>query len=409
MYAPVGVKAWVITLVLLALGGTGETAVTQVVERDSAGVRIVENERPEGLPETVWRLGETPIIDLTETGVGPEHEFYRVYSGIRLEDGRIVVGDSGSNELRLYSGEGEFLRSIGREGEGPGEFKQLDWISRYQGDSIFAYDYGLGRWSIFSGDGVFARSARVTTPEGQRVEIAQPFSSGSVFGLRVMPPSNLIGRDLVGMRQEATSLMRFSPEGEHENAIATLPGPELWLSPRPPDQTHFNYVPALFGYWPYLAVGGDVVFAGTDRGFEVAVFSEEGNLRRLVRIPGPERQLTENDVDKFLERVREELFPGLAVGLSQRPRPESYPWFSKIMVDTEGNLWVSEYVQLSFDPERWTVFDSDGKLIGDVEVPRRFMILDIGSDFILGRSMDDLDVEHIQLFRLVKNEGGSLG
>ena len=380
-----------------------------MVQRDSAGVRIVENERSEDLTDPVWRLGEPPLIDLTETGSGPEYEFFRVYSGIRLTDGRLVVGNNGSNQLKVFSGAGEFLFSIGREGEGPGEFQQLDWVSRYRGDSIFAYDYGLGRWSVFGSDGTFARSARVTSPGGQRVEIAQPFSSGSVLGMRVMPPSNLIGRDLVGMIQNEVSLMRFSPEGVYEETIASLAGPELWLPPRPPDQTHFTYLPALFGYWPYLAVFDDLVFAGTDRGFEVAAYSEAGDLYRLTRIPGPERELAGDEVDEFLDRVREELFPGLAVGLSQRPRPDTYPWFSRIMPDAEGNVWVSEYVQLSFDPQRWTVFDSDGILIGDIEVPRRFMILDIGSDYLLGRGLDDLDVEHIQLYSLLKDASGSGG
>ena len=399
--------AFLVAIWYSGIAGTRQPLPAQVVARDSAGIRITENVRSGDLPDPVWQLGEAPILDLTQTGVGPEHEFYRVLSGIKLDNGRIVIGNNGSNQLKVYTGEGEFLLSIGREGEGPGEFKQLDWVSRYRGDSIFAYDYGLGRWSIFSGEGEFGRSARVTTPGGQRVEIAQPFSSGSVLGMRVMPPSNLIGRDLVGMIQDEVSLMRFSPEGDYENPVATLPGPELWLPPRPPDQTHFTYLPALFGYWPYLAVGDDLVFMGTDRGFEVAACSEEGDLRRLIRIPGPERQLTGDKVDEFLERVREELFPGLAVGLSQRPQPDSYPWFSKIMVDAEGNIWVSEYVQLSFDPQEWTVFDSDGSLVGDIEIPRRFMIFDIGSDYVLGRSLDDLDVEHIHLYALLKDENGS--
>lgn len=324
-----------------------------------------------------------------------------------MDDGRILVANSGSNELKMYSGDGEFLVALGREGEGPGEFRQLDWVARYRGDSIFVYDYGLGRWSIFSADGSFVRSVRVVTPEGQRVEVAQPFSSGAVMGMRVMPPSNLIGRDLVGMWQGETSLMRFSPEGEYLTSIASIPGPELWLPPRPPDQTYFNYLPALFGYWPYLATSGDLVYAGTDRGFEVAAFSEMGDLHRLVRIPGPERPLTGNDVERFLERVREEHYPGMAVGLSQMDRPETYPWFSKIVVDAVGNVWISEYVQLVFDPERWTVFDSHGNLLGDVVVPRRFRILDIGSDFVLGRRLDDLDVEHVQLYRLSKDGNGN--
>ena len=395
---------------LLALAGSGQLLTAQAVARDSAGVRIVENVGQQELQAPIWRLEETPFVDLTKAGEGPEYELFRVFSGVRLQDGRIVVANSSSNELRMYSEEGQFLTAIGREGEGPGEFKQLNWVGRYRGDSIFAYDYGLGRWSIFSGNGEFARSARVTTPEGQRVEAAQPFSGGTVMGMRLMPPSNLIGRDLIGLQQGETYLMRFSPEGEYLNPIATVPGPELWMPERPPDQTYYNYLPALFGYWPWWAVGGDLVFIGTDRGFEVAGFSENESLRRLIRIPGPERELTGREVDDFLARVEEDYNPGLSRSLSALPRPETCPPFSRIVMDNQGNLWVSEYVQLQNDPERWTVFDTDGNLLGDVAVPHRFLIFDIGSDFILGRHRDEMNVEHVQVYRLIKDEpiGGGL-
>ena len=113
-------------------------------------------------------------------------------------------------------------------------------------------------------------------------------------------------------------------------------------------------------------------------------------------------------MDEFLERVETEYNPAVSRVLSSLPRPETRPPFSRIVRDTEGNIWASEYVQLEYDPQRWTVFSPDGNLIGDVVVPERFRIFDIGSDFILGRYQDDLDVEHVRVYRLSKDEGGSL-
>jgi sugar lactone lactonase YvrE len=71
-------------------------------------------------------------------------------------------------------------------------------------------------------------------------------------------------------------------------------------------------------------------------------------------------------------------------------------------VDAEGNLWVADYRRPGDDQPRWTVFDPTGAMLGVVETPERFSIHQIGSDFVLGSWADDMDVEHVRLYRLIK-------
>ncbi|UCF19485.1 MAG: hypothetical protein JSU87_16435 [Gemmatimonadota bacterium] len=79
------------------------------------------------------------------------------------------------------------------------------------------------------------------------------------------------------------------------------------------------------------------------------------------------------------------------------------PAYSDIVVDLEGNLWVGEYRRPGDDQPRWTVFDPDGVMLGIVETPQRFRIFEIGGDYVLGRGVDELDVEHIHVYRLLKD------
>jgi hypothetical protein len=37
-----------------------------------------------------------------------------------------------------------------------------------------------------------------------------------------------------------------------------------------------------------------------------------------------------------------------------------------------------------------------------VETPPRFRIFQVGSDFVLGRWLDDLDVQHVRIYELLK-------
>ena len=81
--------------------------------------------------------------------------------------------------------------------------------------------------------------------------------------------------------------------------------------------------------------------------------------------------------------------------------PTSFPAFSAIEVDRLGNLWVREY-NLPGEEDRalWTVFDPEGVALGFVETPLELVIYEIGADYILGKTMDELGVEYVQLWGL---------
>jgi hypothetical protein len=72
------------------------------------------------------------------------------------------------------------------------------------------------------------------------------------------------------------------------------------------------------------------------------------------------------------------------------------------MVDALGNVWAGEYTRYPAVPVTWTVLASSGELLGEVAVPPQFRVLQIGGDWILGVGRDELDVEYVRLYRLLK-------
>jgi hypothetical protein len=87
---------------------------------------------------------------------------------------------------------------------------------------------------------------------------------------------------------------------------------------------------------------------------------------------------------------------------AEMPVPETMPAYSQFMVDAAGNLWVEEYNRPGDDQPRWVVFDPNGVMLGTIETPKRFRLYEIGVDYVLGRGVDELDVEHIQMYELLK-------
>jgi hypothetical protein len=110
-----------------------------VVVRDSAGVQIVEYGRDVWDIGSGWTVGSEPMLSLGAADSAPEYEFAGIEGALRLPDGRIVVADAGSREIRFYGADGGFLGATGRRGEAPGEFELIDDMGYGPGDSIWVY------------------------------------------------------------------------------------------------------------------------------------------------------------------------------------------------------------------------------------------------------------------------------
>jgi hypothetical protein len=53
-------------------------------------------------------------------------------------------------------------------------------------------------------------------------------------------------------------------------------------------------------------------------------------------------------------------------------------------------------------PSTWSVFDADGRWLGDVAMPPRFLPFEIGADYVLGWSRDTDRVPRAVMYRLDK-------
>jgi hypothetical protein len=92
-------------------GGADGGGAAEVVERDSAGVRIVEIPAGASGAAPEWTLGADPAGTLgSEQGA----DLFRVSGALRMADGGIVVVNGGSAELVLYDPRDGSVRRFGR-------------------------------------------------------------------------------------------------------------------------------------------------------------------------------------------------------------------------------------------------------------------------------------------------------
>lgn len=87
-----------------------------------------------------WHLSEQPIQKIGEVEGDSDKVLGTVAGAVRLQSGVLVVADGVNLNVRFYSPSGNLLRTAGRRGDGPGEFRTILSIRRCHGDQVYVYD-----------------------------------------------------------------------------------------------------------------------------------------------------------------------------------------------------------------------------------------------------------------------------
>ncbi len=380
------------------------------VVRDSAGVRIVEN----GLSVRTlgWHVVQPASLSIGSATGSPNQQLYQVVGASRLADGRVVVANGGTLELRFYGGDGQFLTRVGRRGGGPGEFQSLEWIARLGSDSILALDVLSHRVSYFDIDGRFGRSVRLEPS----AEIPGPrpvgfFADGSMLATHGL---YVLGAELpIRSERDQEGLFRYMPDGKTVERVGSFPGPERDIvTTRPATSTGAPRVerrPRPFGRKTVFAAAGDRFYVADNEAYEIRVYSVDPvRLLQIVRkeyVPVP---VTDDDLRRYRDSVLASRSGAarrieLSSFENRPPPPRSMPAYApEIHLDPYLNLWVRDLSGRGDPNSWWSVFAADGSYVGSVEMPAGLGIFEIGEDYLLGLRRDELDVEYVELYELIR-------
>lgn len=391
-------------------------------ERDSAGIRIIENARPPEGSRLAWRIGPEPSVTIGSVEADDAFQLYQVDDALKLGDGRLVVANGSSHQLLVFDEAGNYLAAWGQKGEGPGDFGgarggnsygfRLFWAEPWPADSIAVchgtYSLGLELLSIFDSNGRHARRVNLAR-DGLHTVCRDVLPDGSILASRSPGWS---GYPATGLSRPAIDFFLLDGDGSLRAELGTHPGAEefrldsspfnFWM-PDPPFQQSI-----VWGVWDGLAI-----VSNTDR-YEIRAYDADGSLARIVRRDHRARTPTEADLEWFkadrLNGITDaDLRQKMILVHDALPLPSSFPAFTPIEryelgieVDALDYLWVREYRLPGDedDPPLWTVFDSDGIVQGFVETPPGLVIYEIGEDYILGKAFDELRVEYVQLWPL---------
>lgn len=397
---------WVlfIALLLSGCGDAGSESAADAAEtavRYGADVPIVNSEAP-GDDTPVWTVDARPALDIGVLDGPPEYQFEQIWFAARLADGTIIVPDRGAHVVRYYDSTGVHLRSTGGEGSGPGEFEGIGTAFIGPADSLWTWDWGLRRLSVFSPSGEFARSMQIHPPEGLEFS-PRPIAH---LGDRVLVGFNRSFRpgDQGGVVRDTTPAFTYTPEGEPLDSLGAWPGFEAFVQS---EGGGVSVTSRAFGRATQFEASGSRLYVADNDRYEIEVH-EDGALSHVLRVDAPNRPLTAEATEAYRrERIAaadDQWREFTERMMAEMPFPETVPAFGAMVADADGNLWVQEYAPPgSDDASTWWVFDQDGHLAATAVMPAGLTVTDVGEDWVLGIWRDEMDVQHVRLHSLVKS------
>jgi len=352
-----------ITVVLLAVNYSPHESLaeeTPIIQK-SDDVVVVSN------PKTPAHQMRIVFKEELSIGVAEGDENYMFGSGIYFntdDDGNFYVVDWENNRIQKYDPEGKYLLTIGREGQGPGEFRSLS-IPRFDKDNNLYISDGLNRRiSFFDKDGQYLRQIRVQ----ERYENIYINSKSFIVAYKW-----LTAREGNTMKQ--TSLFgvfddKFNIIVEFFKDIIETPMPTGGDASSIAESLAKSYSSIAFKPQARIMLAdNDFIYFGYPEKYEISVYYPEGKLARKIYRDHESIPVSEKDKISFAKLLGNALPPVLTEDIKKKvfqniKYPKYKPAYQSFTLMENG--WLAVIADSVEDEYTlFDIFDQEGKYIAN--------------------------------------------
>jgi hypothetical protein len=281
--------------------------------------------------------------------------------------GRIYVVDGKPAAIKVFAPDGQYIRTIGREGEGPGEFR-IAFIA-IRDEHLVVQDPRVSRLSVFDTSGKFLRSWKTTCCYWSKIQLDDADL--------VYVPSMSNGKPNDPPR--GTPYVRWTLDGVAKDTV--------WIPYQKPEKlwnltvteggkmkmSMSTTVPFMPGMTSALHPQGGVVYGWTSR-YEI-VRSNTGADSALVfgRDWSPDPITDDRRNGEYESRIK-----SAGKGIDQatvrnafklEDIPSTLPAYETLQVDPTGRVWARRYAVSDTTRTNYDLFDAKGAYLGPVSTP----------------------------------------
>ncbi len=389
--------------------GSGPDVVVETIA-DTTVVRTLSG--------SLWD-GEATLVPEISIGEldGPEELLFGSIRSIAVDHRRnVFVFDGQAQHVRVFDSDGAYVGTIGRRGEGPGEFGSAEAIAILPDGRLVVRDPGNRRIAVFAPN---------TEQWDHWGYDPGNYGSNSPLHTDAQGRTYLITRD-PSSTDWVRHIIVLGPDGAH---LDTLPEPS---SPHEPpvivaegeveggSAKYTQPVPFAPSFQWTIHPSGHFV-TGLPADYRIELTRDDGVLR-IERITDP-APVHDDEGARQRESVERRLQSNIPGWTWDGPSiPEHKPFYRQLLAGRDGRIWVRLWTEAhrveneDHDPEdpdsdpvnwveplRYDVFEPDGIYLGVVVPPEDFRpyanpVFD--GDHVWGVTRDDLGVERVVRYRI---------
>jgi hypothetical protein len=272
--------------------------------------------------------------------------------------GNVYVMDYGDVNIKVYDGQGRFVRTIGRQGQGPGEFGGMVVFNLMSGNRICILDFMQSRVIILATDGRFVSG----------FPLKEFFASVAVDGHdRIFLGKRAAVKELDKLSTEfqeiphVTSVFRTDVSGKEVTHLTDFLGETMVMKASGGGAISMGGLYEIV--WTVASVGK--LYGGYNLDYSIGVYGEDGKKEFAFG-----REFTP---------VKNPRFKGMT------GQKKSMPAYRSIILDEPANLWVELYQAGDAKGFLYDVFSPDGTYSKQVSVEQRIGVFKNGKVYSLLR------------------------
>lgn len=298
---------------------------------DVNGITVVRNPKEPVYTENVCVVEEE--LSVGEAEGRKEYMLSRIIDIAVDSNGNIYAADRKENHIKVFDRNGRHVRTIGRPGQGPGEFDLVSRIQITPQDELMVYDRRAFKLTFFSLDGSYLRTVLLKGVQALRIS---KNTEGNYF----------VGTVVFQRRYDTNTFRSSSEVREYDSdfrLIKTLAKDKF-------RDANVPLRPSLLARFP----SSSLVVCGFTDSYEFQIISLEGKIVRKVFKEYEPIEISEEEKEKR----------GLA---GEKKVPGYFPAFEDFSMDKEGRIFAQTFERHA-DGNKfyYDVFDPEGKYIAKI-------------------------------------------
>jgi hypothetical protein len=338
-----------------------------------------------------WRWVSERVIAPPE---GSKGELGEITSMAIADDGTIYAMQKAPATVLVFGPDGKFLRTIGREGDGPGELRS--GVIGVHGDLLMVQDWQESRFSIFRTNGTFVATVKSLCCQSYATlhidRTGRAWVAGPARGLE-------------------SAYLRIDARGRIIDTLQAIPNrvPRTWRAEERGAQVrsiHEVAVPGQPFEMALLRFDGLILMGRSDsmrfvlsRTGRDTVRIIEGPTRRVAVTPAEKSRMIAALVDGLPSTALQDALRKVAKASDIPDRSNAW---NSVMVDRANRIWVMLPTGKA-SVGQFGVFDPNGKYLGEVpfEAGRVSRLWVMGTDRVASLEERDDGLPQIRVYKLV--------